>query len=579
MVPDPPPRPIQADPEPGPTRGTKVLLRHGSPSAITTDTEPIEGADVEMRVEHDAATAPTGALSTGRLTRRMLGGVVLAVVAFMLAYQVADIGLGIDQVVAIVIGTGAALGVAAATMARTISPIVATQADLQVRYEAALADSLRDPLTGLGNHRAFHEELLRQVEAAERYGMPLSLMLIDLDEFKAVNDKRGHAGGDRVLRGFGRLLEVALRRADRAYRVGGDEFAVILPHTDLEGARVVARRVLAQALQPSLRLDDVEAISFSGGLSSLPELAVDRARLFSQADAALYAAKRGGRTDVVAFDPSIETADAPELSTASAAIAEVIARGQLRPAYQPIVALTSGRVIGVEGLIRPVPPAPFADPLALFEAAEAGGRLTALDLACVDLIVAGARGLPPDQFLSINLSPPTLEAPEFSATALLSILARHNFPPHRVVIELTERQALIDPSRVRQRIDACRQAGIRFAADDIGAGNAGLRLLAEISFDVLKVDLGLVQRSASGGPSSAVLGSVVELATRMGALVIAEGVEHAAQLSQLSAFGIEAGQGYHLGRPGPIEQAAPVIEAVPVGMAAWRQSIGLPTPS
>ena len=320
--------------------------------------------------------------------------------------------------------------------------------------------------------------------------MPLSLMLIDLDEFKAVNDKRGHAGGDRVLRGFGHLLTVAVRRADRAYRVGGDEFAVILPHTDLEAARVVARRVLAQALQPSLRLEDMETISFSGGLSSMPELASDRARLYSQADAALYAAKRGGRTDVVAFDASIETTEAPELATASAAIAEVIARGQLRPVYQPIVALTSGRVIGVEGLIRPIPPAPFADPGALFQAAEAGGRLTALDLACVDLIVAGARGLPEDQFLSINLSPPTFEAPEFSATALLAILGRHSFPPHRVVIELTERQALLDPSRVRQRIDACRQAGIRFAADDIGAGNAGLRLLAEISFDVLKVDLG-----------------------------------------------------------------------------------------
>ena len=575
MVPDPPPgsnQPIRR-------RGTKVLLRHGSPSAITTSIEPSRGAALEMRVEHDATTAPAGALSTGRLTRRMLGGVVLAVVAFVLAYQVAEIGFGIDQVLAIVIGTGAALGVAAATMARTLSPIVATQADLQVRYEAALADSLRDPLTGLGNHRAFHEELLRQVETSERYDIPLSLMLIDLDEFKAVNDKRGHAGGDRVLRGFGQLLSVALRRADRAYRVGGDEFAIILPHTDLEAARVVARRVLAQALQPSLRLEDVETISFSGGLSSLPEPVTDRARLYSQADAALYAAKRGGRTDVVAYDPTIEATEAPELATASAAIAEVIARGQLRPVYQPIVALTSGRVIGVEGLIRPIPPAPFADPGALFQAAEAGGRLTALDLACVDLIVAGARGLPQDQFLSINLSPPTFEAPEFSATALLSILARHGFPSHRVVIELTERQPLLDPSRVRQRIDACRKAGVRFAADDIGAGNAGLRLLAEISFDVLKVDLGLVQRSANGGPSSAVLGSVVELATRMGALVIAEGIEQAAQLNQLSALGIEAGQGYHLGRPGPIEQAAPVIEAVPVGMAAWRQSIGLPTPS
>jgi diguanylate cyclase (GGDEF)-like protein len=534
---------------------------------------------VEDRVDHDPEATPHP-LSTGRLTRRMMGGVVVAVVASVLTYQVALLGLGLGQALAIVVGTGVALAIAAAVMARTLSPIVATQADLQVRYEAALADALRDPLTGLGNHRAFHEELDRQVEAAERYGMPLSLLLIDLDEFKNVNDGRGHAGGDRVLRGFGSLLGVTLRRADRAYRIGGDEFAVLLPHTDLEGARVVGRRLLAQALQPSLRLEDVEPVSFSGGVAAVPETADGRTALFSQADAALYAAKRGGRTDVVAFDGSVEPAETPALGPASVAIAEVIARGQLRPVYQPIVALASGRVLGVEGLIRPVPPAPFADPGALFAAAEAGGRLGALDLACIDLIVAGARSLPDDQFLSLNLSPPTVEAPEFSAAALLSILERHGFPPQRLVVELTERQALHDPARVRERIDACRRAGVRFAADDIGAGNAGLRLLAEISFDVLKVDLGLVQRSASSAPSSAVIGSVVQLATRMGALVIAEGIEHASQVAQLTALGIQAGQGYHLGRPGPIAQVVPVVrEAVPVGMTAWRQSIGLPTTS
>ena len=509
----------------------------------------------------------------------MLMGAVLAVTGFAAAYQVAVTVGGTGQPLAIVFGSAGALLVGATVMARTISPIVAGQADLQQRYEAALADALRDPLTALGNHRAFHEELDRQVEAALRYGTPLSLMLIDLDEFKSVNDSRGHAGGDRILRGFGELLSSTLRRPDRAYRVGGDEFAVVLPHTDLDGARVVGRRVLAQALQPALRVEDLEPVSFSAGISALPELADSRARLYSQADAALYAAKRSGRTEVVAYDPSVDAGDQAEPGTASAAIAEVIARGQLRPVYQPIVSLASGVIIGVEGLIRPVPPAPFADPGALFEAAEAGGRLTALDLACVETIVAGAGALPPDQFLSLNLSPPTVEAPEFTSAALLSILARHGFPRHRLVVELTERQAIHDLDRVRTRLGTLREAGVRIAADDIGAGNAGLRLLAEISFDVLKVDLGLVQRSASGGPSTAVLGSVVALASRMGALVIAEGIEEASQLAQLAELGIEAGQGYHLGRPGPIEHTTPTLEPVPVEMSAWRESLGLPTAS
>jgi diguanylate cyclase (GGDEF)-like protein len=513
------------------------------------------------------------------MTRRMLTGSVLAVLGFAVTYQLAVGVAATGEALGIVLGSATALVVAAAVMSRTISPLVASQADLQVKYEEALADALGDQLTGLGNHRAFQEELDRQVEEAFRYQTPLALMLIDLDEFKQVNDTRGHAGGDRILRGFGELLASAVRRPDRAFRVGGDEFAVVLPHTDIEGARIVARRVLAQALQPALRLEDLEPVSFSAGLSALPELADGRAKLYSQADAALYAAKRGGRTDIVAYDPGVESADVSEAGPAAAAIADVIARGLLRPVYQPIVALGSGRVIGVEGLIRPVSPAPFADPTALFEAAESGGRLTALDLACVEAVIAGARDLPSDQFLSLNLSPATLEAPEFTTSAFLAILGRHEFPQDRLVVELTEHQAIHDVERVRSRLDILRETGIRIAADDIGAGNAGLRLLAEISFDILKVDLGLVQRSGPEGPSTAVFGSMVALASRMGALVIAEGIENADQLATLVELGIDAGQGYHLGRPGPLDLQPDIADPVPVAMSAWRESLGLPSAS
>ena len=128
---------------------------------------------------------------------------------------------------------------------------------------------------------------------------------------------------------------------------------------------------------------------------------------------------------------------------------------------------------------------------------------------------------------------------------------------------------------MRSRVEACRRAGIRFAADDIGAGNAGLRLLAELQFDILKVDLSLVQRSASEAASSAVLGSVVELAARTGALVVAEGIEHASQLAHLRTLGIDAGQGYHLGRPAPLDLTSAPIEPVAVGVAAWRKEMGL----
>jgi diguanylate cyclase (GGDEF)-like protein len=510
----------------------------------------------------------------GSLTLRLLAGVVVALLSFAGLHRLMLDLVTSDGLIAILVASCGAIVVAMMALRRAIAPFVARQADLQVRYGIALADALRDPLTGLGNHRAFHEELDRQAAAALRYEIPLALVLIDLDEFKAVNDNHGHAGGDRVLRGFGQLLGISLRRADRAFRVGGDEFAILLPHTDLEGARVVASRLLAQALQPTRRAEDPMPVSFSGGISALPELGLGPAQIYAQADAALYAAKRGGRTEIAIFDPAMAVTQS-DSGIASTAVAEVIARGQLRAVFQPIVMLATGQIIGVEGLIRPVPPAPFDDPAALFGAAEASGRLTALDLACIETIVKAARGLAPERFLSLNLSPPTFEASEFSSGALLAILARHGFPPERVVVELTERQQLHDPDRVRARVEACRRAGIRFAADDIGAGNAGLRLLAELQFDILKVDLSLVQRSASEAPSSAVLGSVVELAARTGALVVAEGIEHASQIAPLRALGIDAGQGYHLGRPGPLEPIGPPPEPVAVGVAAWRKEIGL----
>ncbi len=172
-----------------------------------------------------------------------------------------------------------------------------------------------------------------------------------------------------------------------------------------------------------------------------------------------------------------------------------------------------------------MPPAPFADPGALFAAAAASGHLVALDMTCIETIVGGAAALPANQFLSVNVSPRTIEAPEFSGAALLSLLARHGFRPDRIMLELTEREEIGDVDRVRAKLETCRRAGVRLAADDLGAGNSGLRLLSELRFDVLKVDLSLVQRSAPGAPSEAVVGSVVAFAGRTGALVVGEGVE------------------------------------------------------
>jgi len=541
---------------------------------------------------HDAMTRYLPELRAS-LRLRIAAAIALSALIGLLADRILDTvlpGLG-------AVRPAGALGAACLSglvlVGRAIAPLAESKAELQGRYEAAVAESLQDPLTGLGNHRAFQEELDRQVEHALRYDVAVSLVMIDLDDFKAINDGSGHASGDRALASFGRILTAGLRRVDHAYRVGGDEFALLLPHTDAEGAWMVTRRLLAVALGPPLRDDGSRPVSFSAGISALPAPATSRAQLFSQADAALYAAKRAGRTDVFVFDPA--TSPDEPASGSAAAIAEVIARGQLRPVYQPIITLDDPRVIGVEGLIRPVDPAPFLDAPSLFAAAAQSGHLAALEMTCIELQVAGARDLPSDQFLSVNLSPAVVEAPEFSAASLISILTRHGFPTDRLVLELTEHQPIGDIERVRTKLDACRRAGIRLAADDLGAGNAGLRLLSELRFDILKVDLSLVQRSSPGAPSSEVVSSVVGLAARTGALVIGEGVERPEQLQQLAALGVTAAQGFLLGRPEPLPASRPVrgmvaprapaavpraVEPALAGAApmhAWRQTIGLPT--
>ncbi|MDH4334190.1 MAG: bifunctional diguanylate cyclase/phosphodiesterase [Chloroflexota bacterium] len=540
---------------------------------------------------------------SGRAGAASTFGVALRIAATL----VATAGLSIltnaalaDAVPGALLRGGISVGVAGillgvVTAALVVRPFLRSRADLEVRYQAALADALEDQLTKLGNHRAFQEELDRQVEQAQRYDVPLSLVLIDLDEFKLINDRNGHADGDRTLAVFGRHVAGAVRRVDRAFRIGGDEFALLLPHTDADGAKIVARRLLATSLQPALRDGPTLPISFSAGISSIPALACNRAQLYSQADSAMYAAKRGGRTDVLIFDPSDSVSETP--TSAGSAIVEVIARGQLRPVYQPVVELMTRRVLGYEGLIRPSVPAPFIDPAGLFRAAEASGHVVELDFACLETIVGGAAQIPEDVFLSVNLTPKTVEAPEFSTAALLSILARHGFPPERLVIELTEHEPITDVEKVRLKLDTCRRAGMRLAADDLGAGNAGLRLLSELHFDIVKVDLGLVQRSAPGGQASAVVESIVAFATRTGALVIAEGVEYTEQVDQLIALGVPAAQGFLLGRPEslPVEPTAGEVAPArldlpggtaavgppsrgPTDMASWRQSIGLPEP-
>ncbi|MDP8903735.1 MAG: bifunctional diguanylate cyclase/phosphodiesterase [Chloroflexota bacterium] len=458
------------------------------------------------------------------------------------------------QLVGLVMALGVVLLLLTFWMSRQIvrpaEELEKSRAEIHRLYEMARADSLRDGLTGLGNHRAFQEELDRQLEWYRRYKVPLSLLLIDLDDLKLVNDSEGHAAGDDVLREMGRLIGEIARYADRSFRIGGDEFAILMPHTDAEGALQLGRRLLDRATQ---KRAVGRPIPFSAGISACPALATTRSQLYAQADAALYWCKRHGRAAVDIFDP-VRDREASQEATSelSALVARVAAtQGLLHAAYQPIVDLSTGRVIGFEGLIRPRPESGFSDPSSMFAAAESVGRTVELDQACMETVVREARGLASGQILSINLSPRFVEAPHFSADALLTVFARYGLDPTRVIVELTERENVEDVLRLQRNLAALQRAGIRVAADDVGAGNAGLRLLTQFRFDIVKIDLMLVQDGTERDSSRAVLRSLRELATRWGAYTIAEGLETVSQLRAVRELGIAAGQGYLLSRPMP----------------------------
>jgi EAL domain-containing protein (putative c-di-GMP-specific phosphodiesterase class I) len=249
---------------------------------------------------------------------------------------------------------------------------------------------------------------------------------------------------------------------------------------------------------------------------------------------------------VTTFDPTKHGASALErpIAEVAAEVARVAAVGALRSVFQPIFDLRTGQPRGYEGLIRPMQGSGFADPSELFAAAEAAGKTVELDLACLATSISAFASLRLTGSLTLNLSPRTLEADDFSVHTLVRLLDRHGVSPSRVVLELTEREAVEDMDRLVRAVEACRAAGMRIAADDVGAGNAGLRLLSQLKFDIVKIDLSLVQGGAVRATSEEVVRTLKDLADRWGALVIAEGVETAEQLAFVRSLGIRAGQGY-----------------------------------
>jgi diguanylate cyclase (GGDEF)-like protein len=502
---------------------------------------------------------------SGRVARDTYVGFVLAflVVAISLTLQVASIALppgtlpptsppvAIGAAVTVATVLGIVLLVLARRVRRGVSGAEEAFTDLREAYDRARLDSLLDALTGLGNHRAFQEELDARIAQARDDGSNLALLMVDVDDLKKINDQRGHAAGDDLLRSVAQMMRANLRRGETAYRTGGDEFALLIPNCDVDSAEIIANHLLAAALSGNHGRSG--AFSVTIGISSFPAPSSDRHQIIHHADAALYAGKRHGRTNVQRFDPSRHGVadDSRTLAQLEAAVSRVASQDLLQAVYQPIYSLTTGQIIGFEGLVRPSADSGFATPTSLFVAAEATRRTVELDIVCARAVLAGAEGLGEDRYLSINLSPRTLESDAFSPLEILALARRHGVSPTQLVVELTEREAVDDLTRLQQAIATLRRHEVRVAIDDVGAGNAGLRLLSEVDFDILKIDLSLVRASATHEASEAVLRALGQLARNRGHRIVAEGIETADHLESVLELRYDAGQGYLFGRAEP----------------------------
>ena len=503
--------------------------------------------------------------STASVARDTYVGFALAyvIVAISLTLQAVSVALpsgtlpptsgplAIGAAVAVATILGISLIVIARRVRRHLTIAQDAYTDLREAYDRARLDSLLDALTGLGNHRAFQEELDARIAQARDDDSNIALLMIDVDDLKKINDQRGHAAGDDLLRSVAQMMRANLRRGDTAYRTGGDEFALLIPNCDADSAEIIANHLLAAALSGNHGRSG--AFSVTIGISAFPDPSSDRHQIIHHADAALYAGKRHGRTNVQRFDPARHGVadDSRTLSQLEAAVARVASQDLLQAVYQPIYSLTTGQIIGFEGLVRPSADSGFATPTSLFVAAEATRRTVELDIVCARAVLAGAEGLGTDRYLSINLSPRTLESDAFSPLEILALARRHGVSPRQLVVELTEREAVDDLTRLQHAIATLRRHEVRVAIDDVGAGNAGLRLLSEVDFDILKIDLSLVRASATHEASEAVLRALGQLARNRGHTIVAEGIETADHLESVLELRYDAGQGYLFGRAEP----------------------------
>jgi len=421
----------------------------------------------------------------------------------------------------------------------------------RVAYEAQLEHlALHDSLTGLANRTLLYDRLQQTLAGARRNGESLAVLLLDLDHFKDINDTFGHHVGDGVIREVAVRLTAILRGVDTLARLGGDEYALLLPKTDLLGALETATK-LTYALEQPIDLDEQRVhVGASIGIALYPDHAADPDTILRHADVAMYSAKQanGGYAVYAAEKDSYS----PTRLALSGELRDAIRSDELVLYFQPKMRLASGEIDGVEALVRwnhpehgLIPPDQFI-PLA-----EHSGLIRPLTTWVIDKALKQCRDWRDLNFtvgVAVNLSVRSLHDPDLPRV-IMGSLAASDVPPSQLTVEITESVIMADPDHAMDMLEQLTNVGIKLSIDDFGTGYSSLAYLRHLRVHELKIDKSFVMDLDTNDDNRVIVRSVIELGHNLGLEVVAEGVESQATLDILGLLQCERAQGYHLSRP------------------------------
>ncbi|MCX2726965.1 EAL domain-containing protein [Thermomicrobium sp. 4228-Ro] len=407
-----------------------------------------------------------------------------------------------------------------------------------------------DSLTGIANRHTLFDALQERIARSMRRGQSGALVLLDLDNFKLVNDQLGHAAGDSVLRAVANRLVSVLRTGELVARLGGDEFAAVLYPVTREAAERIAARLLSAIAQVTVSLPSrMLRLGASCGVALFPEHGVTVEEVLIAADRALYTAKYSGRGRVQVYEAS-RSSHERAVTMPVEFLESVLASERLILFAQPILDLHTARVVGYELLLRLREGERVVDPDMFLPLAERLNLMPRLDLWVVEQLVQSAHVH--HGRVHVNLSAQTLRDVD-SFRPLGELLERIPFPAGRLVFEVTESAALTDLVWARERLQALRDRGCLIALDDFGVGYSSFYQLRSLPFDFLKIDGNLIVDLASDGVNRSIVRAIVELARALGARTIAEWVEQEDLLPLLGDLGVDEAQGYAIGSPQPLD--------------------------